>query len=207
MTRNPFVFAPVTMEGITMTYSKPLMTIEEFIVRDSMGPDKTEKAIIGKLNDLFSGSIAPILLLTEQSLAEVDGIGPKAMRFLKERLEAYRLEMRDFCERVDDRAVQLYGSIDKTPIQALYVMSASAGIATFSHYYDSPAVKLLSRLNPSMTIGDLIEMDRVQLGQYFALHGVSIDSHRSNILINEITARLRSWDKHLAKRSTHVASS
>ena len=81
------------------------------------------------------------------------------------------------------------------------------GTLTFSHYYDSPAVKLLSRLNPTMTIGELIEMDRVQLGQYFSLHGVSIDSHRSNILINEITERLRSWDKHLAKRSAHVASS
>ena len=190
-----------------MTYSKPLMTIEEFIVRDSMGPDKTEKAIIGKLNDLFSGSIAPILLLTEQSLAEINGIGLKTMRFIKNRMEAHRLVPRDFCERVDNRAVQLYGGIDKTPIQALYIMSANAGIATFSHYYASPAVQLLSRLNPTMTIGELIEMDRVQLGQYFGLHGVTIDSHRSNILINEITERLRSWDRHLAKRSAHVAES
>ena len=190
-----------------MTYSKPLMTIEEFIVRGRTGPDKVERPIIGLLNDRFSGSIAPILLLTEQSLAEINGLGPKTLRFMKERLEAYRLEMRDFCERVDDRAITLYGSVEQTPIQALYIMSASQGIATFSHYYDSPAVKLLSRLNPTMTIGELIEMDRVQLGQYFGLHGVTIDSHRSTLFINEITERLRSWDKHLAKRSAHVATS
>ena len=115
-----------------MPFNKPLMTIEEFIVRGRTGPDKTERPIITRLNDLFSGSIAPILLLTEQSLAEIDGIGPKAMRFMKERLETHRLKMRDFCERVDDRAITLYGSVEQTPIQALYIMSASQGIATFS---------------------------------------------------------------------------
>lgn len=182
-------------------------TPEQFILREQHEPTRTEKAAVNLLNDLFSGSIAPILLLTEQSLSDVDGIGAKTMRFIKERLEAHRLVLRDFCERVDNRAIELYRSIDNTPIQALYIMSASTGIATFSHYYASPAVQLLSRLNPTMTIGELVAMDRVQLGQYFGLHGVSIDSHRSTILINEISERLSSWNKRLAKRSAHVAAS
>lgn len=190
-----------------MDSSKARMSIEQFVKRGRLGPDKTERQIIRTLGSHFGGSIAPILLMTEPSLAEVEGVGTVTLRFIKDRLEAYRLEPRDFCERVEDRVKTLYGSVEESPIQVLYILAVNQGIATFSHYHASPAVDLLARINPQMTIAELIAMDRATLAKYIDLHGITIDSHRSTIIINEIVERLRNWNMHLAKHPAQVAAS
>ena len=136
-----------------MDSSKARMSIDQFVKRGRLGPDKTERQIIRTLGSHFGGSIAPILLMTEPSLAEVEGV------------------------------------------------------ATFSHYHASPAVDLLARINPQMTIAELIAMDRATLAKYIDLHGITIDSHRSTIIINEIVERLRNWNMHLAKHPAQVAAS
>ena len=66
---------------------------------------------------------------------------------------------------------------------------------------------LLARINPQMTIAELIAMDRATLAKYIDLHGITIDSHRSTIIINEIVERLRNWNMHLAKHPAQVAAS
>lgn len=176
-----------------MHLTNDLPSIEELITSGDPSQVRRERPIIKFLNAKFSGSIAPLLLLTRESLPEIKGLGPRSVRLIVDRMAIHDLRARDYEEPAEKRAALLYGTIHKAPIQALYVFSVSYGTARFTHYVDSRVVSLLCRLDPSMTLGELTEMSRTDLRKYLKMKGVVIETHIFDQFVRELRNRLKCW--------------
>ncbi len=183
---------------MALQFKPSLPSIEELIISDNPALVRRERQLVKLLNTRFSGSIAPLLLLTRESLPEIKGLGPRSIRLILERLEAHDLRPRFYEEHAEKRAAGLYKGISRVPIQALYVCAVSYEPYRFTHYAESRYVDLLCQLDPSMTLGELTEMSRSDLRNYLKLKEVAIDSHWFNRFIQELRGRLRVWGLGLA---------
>lgn len=174
--------------------TKTIPTIEEVF---GSQPGIMAKQVVTRLTALLHGNIAPLLLMTNHRMRQLEGIGKSRALFIEEVLEATDLRLRYEEERVHERAATLYGSVENTPVQALLVVSTLSGTYTFGFFAPSPAVALVSRLTPSMTIGELRSYMKSpqQLSGYFDLVGCAIDSHRVDNAYSELFSRLDTWRK------------
>lgn len=167
-------------------------TIEEVFGRQ---PGIMAKQVVRVLNKQLLGSIAPLLLSSTIGMRRIDGIGKTRAIFIQEALQDAQLRLRYEEERVHIRAKDLYGSVDDTPVQALLVISTLSGAFTFGFFAPSPAVELIARLTPNLTIGALsLYTESVEsLSCYFEVAGCSIDERHVRDTHYELTSRLSPW--------------
>lgn len=154
------------------------------------------------LNERLHGSIAPLLLMTDTGLRNLNGFGKSRILFVKECLEAAGLRLRLQDERVHARARRLFGSVDETPAQAMLIISALDGGNVTDFYVDSPAVRLVTQVSPGITIGDLFQACSSvgSLTEYFNEQGVDIDVRRVRAKHDELSSRLAPWIPSLSRQ-------
>lgn len=173
------------------------MLIQNATIEEVFGsqPGIMAKQVVRVLNKQLLGSLAPLLLSSTIGVRRIDGIGKTRALFVQEALEDKQLRLRLEEERVHIRAKDLYGSVDNTPVQALLVISTLSGAFTFGFFAPSPAVELIARLTPSLTIGELsTHAENVEsLSHYFAMAGCSIDERHVRDTHYELTSRLSPW--------------
>lgn len=158
-------------------------------------PGVMARQVVTRLNAVLHGSISPLLLMTNHGMRQLEGIGKTRALFIEEALQYAGLRLRHEEERVHERAAALYGSVADTPVQALLVVSTLSGAYTFGFFAPSPAVAMVSRLTPSLTIGELSDFmeSPEQLRSYFEMAGCAIDRRRVDDAYHELSSRLRPW--------------
>ncbi len=147
------------------------------------------------LNERLNGSIAPLLLMTDAGLRNLNGFGKSRILFVKESLDAAGLRLRLQDERVHARARRLFSSVDQTPAQAMLIVSALDGGNVADFYADSPAVRLMTQMTPGITIGDIVEVCTSidSLTKHFNDRGVDIDRRRIRASHDELSSRITPW--------------
>ena len=139
------------------------------------------------------GSLAPYLLLTQKELSSIPGIGKRRQTYAAEMLKKAALRTRHPSESVHDRARQVYGSIEMTPLQALLVVSAFSGNSVTAQYMESPAVKVIVSITPGITIGSLVNYLDTGLHRLFDAHEVAIDKRHIGNIEAELNSRVPTW--------------
>ncbi len=151
------------------------------------------------LSTAFHGSAAPLLLLTQQELRSVNGMGRKRVACVQHVLAQADLRSRLPQERVFARARVLYGSVAETPVQALLIGSMVSRDITDGYFNPSPAVKFICTVDGTMTIGAMHEILQSSLGGYLELQGIAMDSRRVRDAYDELSSRLHLWEQALER--------
>ncbi len=158
--------------------------------------------IIRRLDTMFQGSIAPIVLLSEESFRDIDGFGPKTTAAVKTQLKKFGLSFRDFGKPIEKQAIQVFGSIGAVPIQGLFVYREMSDGVHFAHYLPGRIIHVLSLFRYDMTLSMLINMNRENIKEIIMGNplGAPTSVHAREML-EELELRLGSWRLELTALS------
>lgn len=165
-----------------------------------------ESHAVPSLNDVFAhniallnvlkraeiSSIVPLMLLPKSALPEIPGIKDVRAAQIAEALAGHGLGHRTVNDRACDFLTSEFGSIQDAPIDALHVTSVRHfGAYIRPLYAPLRLVQILGKVNPGMTIGSLLRMERTQVHQEILeyLHDV-IPVHQFRRDMSAIDTRL-----------------
>lgn len=188
-----------------------LPTLEGLIISGNPALLLRERPVLKTLIREFDGSIAPLLLSTDDSLKELKKYGPKTRQLVKQRLDHHGLRISTYDESMVKRAVMLYGSLDKVPIQALHLFTYHMEPVRYTHFSKVRLVTILAEFDETMTIGELTEMSRTELRKYLAMKQVAIETPQFDAYLRALRDRLKNWGVGLkgetAKATSHKSKS
>ena len=181
-----------TAPPVPMAHVEHAMNVRLFPARTS-APEEVFGPHTKVLSPIGCNSLAPFLLLTKTELLTMPGIGKNRQQLVAALLEKRGLRTRLCEESVHTRAKTLFGSVADTPAQALLVVSALSGQGTSAYFAESPALRVMVKLAPKLTIGQVVAYIDSDLELFFIDQDVSIDKrHVANIKV-ELESRIPNW--------------